>query len=166
MKLISLKELQKRALNLLCEFDKVCRANGIKYSLAYGTLLGAIRHKGFIPWDDDVDVMLPRPEYDKFLTISKQNPKLFSDDFFLEENEGKSADPVLRLHDKKVNVVEKEYNVTRKLYIDIFPIDGMPNSEKATIKLFAKLRRCRIVIVFGIIYSLNRFFQQLGDRGR
>ena len=56
-------------LELLCAFDKMCRDAGLVYSLAGGTLLGAVRHKGFIPWDDDADLFMLRPDYEKFLKI-------------------------------------------------------------------------------------------------
>ena len=69
MKQLSLDEVKKIEYDMLVHFDSVCRANNIKYSLAYGTLLGAIRHKGFIPWDDDIDVIMSRDEYNKFLSI-------------------------------------------------------------------------------------------------
>ena len=51
---------------VLCELDRVCKAHGLSYFLAYGTLLGALRHQGFIPWDDDVDVHMPREDYERF----------------------------------------------------------------------------------------------------
>ena len=66
-----LREWQLQELNALIEFDKFCKNNDIKYSLAYGTLLGAIRHKGFIPWDDDVDLWLDRENYDKLHALMK-----------------------------------------------------------------------------------------------
>ena len=69
MRQLSLEEVKKLEFDMLVHFDKVCRANNIKYSLAYGTLLGAIRHKGFIPWDDDIDVIMSRDEYDRFLSV-------------------------------------------------------------------------------------------------
>ena len=62
MNKLTLKELQEIELNILIAFDKVCRDNEIKYSLGYGTLIGAVRHKGFIPWDDDIDVIMVRKE--------------------------------------------------------------------------------------------------------
>lgn len=67
-------EFQKYCLSILKDFDLYCKQYDIKYSLACGTLLGAVRHKGFIPWDDDIDVMFTRPNYDKFLHCFSEHP--------------------------------------------------------------------------------------------
>ena len=67
MRKIDSNELKEIEYKVLCDFDDVCKEIGLPYSLAYGTLLGAVRHKGFIPWDDDIDVMMLREDYEKFL---------------------------------------------------------------------------------------------------
>ncbi len=69
MKEMILEEIKKAQLEILVYVDKICKENNIKYTIAYGTLLGAIRHKGFIPWDDDIDIMLVRDEYEKLLEV-------------------------------------------------------------------------------------------------
>lgn len=69
MRLLSLKEIQQRELAMLLLFSRFCKDHGLCCYLCGGTLLGAIRHKGFIPWDDDVDVMIPRPDYIKLMEI-------------------------------------------------------------------------------------------------
>lgn len=74
--LLSLREIQKRLLIILIDFSKYCEEHNLKYSLAGGTVLGAIRHKGFIPWDDDIDVFMPRPDYDRFHRLIKDEPLL------------------------------------------------------------------------------------------
>ena len=77
-----LRKLQLTELEMLVEFDRICRKNNIHYILGYGTLLGAVRHNGFIPWDDDVDVFLMRDEYNKFCEACKTD--LNTEKFFLQ----------------------------------------------------------------------------------
>lgn len=79
---IKLEEIWKVELEILDEIDRVCRENGLRYSLAYGTLLGAVRHKGFIPWDDDIDIMMPREDYDRLRSIWREKAK---EGFILED---------------------------------------------------------------------------------
>lgn len=71
MKEITLEERKQIQLRMLIEIDAFCRKHNIRYSLAYGTLIGAIRHKGFIPWDDDVDIMMPLPDMLRFKELFK-----------------------------------------------------------------------------------------------
>ena len=76
---IALDERKKIQLEMLKEIDAFCRTNDIRYSLAFGTLLGAIRHKGFIPWDDDVDIMMPLPDMFKFKRLFYSNNLKYCD---------------------------------------------------------------------------------------
>ena len=62
---LTLDEVHEELLNLLLRFDAFCKEHNLRYSLDSGTLLGAVRHKGFIPWDDDIDLNMPRPDYDR-----------------------------------------------------------------------------------------------------
>ena len=79
-----LLRIQETELEILIKFDEVCRESGLEYFLDAGTLLGAVRHGGFIPWDDDIDVGMPRRDYDKFLEIGQ---KRLGDSFFLQSRE-------------------------------------------------------------------------------
>ena len=79
-----LEKLQKVELEMLIEIDRICRKNNIKYSIMYGTLLGAVRNGGFIPWDDDCDVVFKRDEYEKFFEACKKD--LDTSKFFLQEH--------------------------------------------------------------------------------
>ena len=75
LKYLTLAELQGELLKLLLRFDAFCKERGLRYSLDSGTLLGAVRHKGFIPWDDDVDVDMPRPDYERLMAFEKELPE-------------------------------------------------------------------------------------------
>ena len=76
---INVEELKQIQLNILKFVDKFCKENNLKYYLAYGTLLGAVRHKGYIPWDDDIDIIMFREDYEKFVTTFKDvNYKVFA----------------------------------------------------------------------------------------
>ncbi len=77
-----LKQIQEIELEMLLEVDRICKENNIKYSIIGGTLLGAVRHGGFIPWDDDADVAMLRPEYEKFCSII--DAKLDSSRFYFQ----------------------------------------------------------------------------------
>ena len=65
---LTLREVHEELLKLLARFDTFCKAHNLRYSLEAGTLIGAIRHKGFIPWDDDVDISMPRPDYERLIS--------------------------------------------------------------------------------------------------
>lgn len=127
-KISNLKEIQQRCLEILKYINNVCKENDIKYSLCAGTALGAIRHKGFIPWDDDIDIMMTRENYDKFIQImdSTQNANYkclhFGKDF---PNYFYRFAKVVDLH----TYVEEENFPRHKdmgLFVDIFPVDAIP----------------------------------------
>lgn len=124
-----LRKLQLIELNILKLFAKICEENSLRYFLIGGTMLGAVRHEGFIPWDDDVDIGMPRSDYEKFLCIVQEKlPEHFS---LLNY---KTTDKYLRYFSRLVDERVKVHNVsnTNKLveeaWIDIFPLDGMPNN--------------------------------------
>lgn len=70
---LTLDEIHAVELSLLLKFDAFCKDHGLRYSLAGGTLLGAVRHKGFIPWDDDIDLCMPRPDWDRLVQIAQED---------------------------------------------------------------------------------------------
>ena len=108
--------IQKYYLSVLADFDHYCRINGIKYSLSDGTLLGAVRHKGFIPWDDDVDIILTRPNYEMFLHCFASHPM-----------EGYML--IGKLWIRKLTKKNNPLLATEEQCIDLFVFDDVPQSK-------------------------------------
>ncbi len=127
---IDLDGLKKIELSILKNFHSFCEKNGLCYMLAYGTLLGAVRHKGFIPWDDDIDVMMPRPDYEKFIDLTSDG---FSEHLLTlsHRNDKYYAYPFAKVIDTRTVLTESLISSKDQLgvYIDIFPIDGLPEKE-------------------------------------
>ncbi|MCZ9310876.1 LicD family protein [Weissella koreensis] len=128
MKIIDGKEHQSILIEMMSILDNVARDNNINYSLGGGTLLGAVRHQGFIPWDDDLDIMLLRDEYEQFVKCIKGQTDLIvmdpEDDLSLSYNFVKVVYP-----GTFVKSINKERN-DMGVYIDVFPIDGLPVGEE------------------------------------
>lgn len=128
-KCLKLEEIQKQSVKILYAIDRICRQEGIKYFLAYGTLLGAVRHNGFIPWDDDIDVQMPRDDYERFEEYCKNNSKeLYPLVLFSQETERKYPYMLSRLCDIRYRIIkDNEKECGMGLFVDIYPLDGMGN---------------------------------------
>ena len=127
-----LHELQNEMLEILAYFDEFCTKNNLQYYLSEGSLLGAIRHRGFIPWDDDVDVMMPREDYDRFIQMA---PKKYSSKYYLDCFETNPKHWVLGAKIQKTTPSKFYQEKTEGLakypgpYIDIFPLDYLPKAQ-------------------------------------
>lgn len=137
-----IKELQKIELDILVYIDKICRENNLKYFLAYGTLIGAVRHNGFIPWDDDIDILMPRNDYEHFCNLLNEK----QDNYRVLEwkTEKKYIYPFAKVIDTRTQL--QENNIVCKsmlgVYVDVFPYDGY--AGKSQIKwadLLAQMRK-------------------------
>ena len=126
--LLSSTEIKNISYRVLTEVAAFCENNGIRYFLVCGTALGAVRHKGFIPWDDDIDIGMPRPDYEKFVCLYHSEETALRDVCF----DAEYPYPFAKVCDKKTCLIEQiAHPVDLGVYIDIFPIDGVPEDEKA-----------------------------------
>lgn len=145
MKKLSLQEIQNQSLEILKEFDKICRKNNFQYSLAYGTLIGAIRHNGFIPWDDDVDVWMPRTDYDKFIEFCNiQQEKLHPLKLCTRENTGNYEFYIPRFSNQEYRYINTNpyiKDIDIGIFIDIYPIDNFCNDYNSAVSLMKKEKR-------------------------
>ncbi len=129
----SLRYKQLEMLKIIKRIDEICQKNGIKYCLAYGTTLGAVRHKGFIPWDDDADIYMGVVDYKKFEKIWKEK---YADDqtFFLQNYKTDNKYPMLlpKIRNTKIDVNEKYFenmDVKEGLWVDIFVLAYLSNNR-------------------------------------
>ena len=137
----SMNDLQKRQLEILKAFIRVCDKYHLKYFLVGGSALGAVRHKGFIPWDDDIDVGMPREDYDKYITLQHEYE---GTPFFIQTWK---SDPHYiynygKLRDSSTTFIENMYTnhkINHGVWIDIFPIDGFSKTIKPREKFKKKI---------------------------
>lgn len=146
-------KLHKELIIILDEFDRVCKSNNLKYFLIGGTLLGSVRHNGFIPWDDDIDVAMPREDYEKLISISED---VLGERFFLdhESTNNNYWSPFAKI--KLKNTAYVESNVKKNtdnccMWIDIFPLDYTKNNEQSKLEE----RKNKIKRVYSILYNKN-----------
>ena len=151
-----LKKLQELELDILCQIDELCSRHNLCYFLVGGSLLGAARHKGFIPWDDDIDIGMFRDDYDKFIEIA--------------EKELESPYKVNTYHNNSdhhyyfTHVVNTKYSVRRtgsidqrieNVWVDIYPYDGMPNNRFARNMFYYRLQLYNFMFHVGFFEKIN-----------
>ena len=138
MKKVDITELKQIELRMLKDFDKICRDNKIKYFLGYGTLLGAVRHKGFIPWDDDIDIIMLDSEYQKLLKVINKYDKYT---LFDPETSCNYYYPFAKFSDNSTILVENHFKKIDNLGVnlDIFQLYDLPNDDIMREKNFQRL---------------------------
>lgn len=130
---LTIQERRTLSLEILDEVTEFCKKNDIRCYLHAGTLLGAVRHKGFIPWDDDIDICMPRPDYERFYNSFSSEKLQFS----YYEIDKKRVLTFLKVYSTKtVGTTPKKSPLPFGLGIDVFPIDGFPSDEKQLHKYF------------------------------
>ena len=129
MRELKLEEIQGILLDIMTDIDSFCRENNIRYIISSGTLLGAVRHKGFIPWDDDADMFMPREDFDRFVKIYKGRKyhllyNTRNEKEFFAAAYAKISDP------GTANAAEKKSRCRYGVNVDIFPLDSVPEDPK------------------------------------
>ena len=147
---LSEEEIKEVELGVMDYIHKLCQKENINYSLAYGTLLGAVRHKGYIPWDDDVDISLKRDEYDKlYQAVLRDNDPIYKVASW--ENDARYPYPFYRVYDART-VYENNYienDIDLGICVDVFPFDYYADVNKEMVKLDT-YRRLSVYTLYGI----------------
>ena len=144
-----LDKIHSSELALLDEADRICQELGITYFLSCGTLLGAVRHKGFIPWDEDLDIMMPRKDYEEFI---KKAPEMLGEAFLLDDHSTNSEyfKPFAKLRLKNTAFeikALKNYKGNQGLWMDIFPMDDAADVSAPELSSASRMiGLCRAVI--------------------
>ena len=138
---VDLRKLQLTELDILLEIDRICKKHDIRYFLDAGTLLGAVRHKGFIPWDDDIDILMPLSEYKRFCRAAKKEMR---EPYFLQNfNTDRTHRWFSKVRKSGTTFIEKGYerqNMHQGVWVDVFPLIGVPEDEKKRSELIRRAR--------------------------
>ena len=140
MKEMSLEEIKSTTIGVLNFIDEVCRQNELKYFLCGGTLLGAVRHNGFIPWDDDIDIMMPRKDYERLFEVWPENS------YYMVRNHKNTSNFPYAYGKAFDSRTIKQEPIRKKCQligvdVDIFPIDNLPNEKAESQRLFNDVDR-------------------------
>ena len=154
-----LRKVQLMELDIFKEIVRICNANDLTYYISGGTFLGAVRHKGFIPWDDDMDIAMPRKDYRKFIQIASKELK--QDLYLVHYSLCKTNLQHVQVCNRTKHMLEKN-SITDKIvdvFVDVFPLDGLPN-DKIVLK-FHKVRLLyyRMMYVYSVFneyVSINK----------
>lgn len=172
MKREEIRKYQLAQLDILKFVDKLCRENSITYYMCFGTLIGAVRHNGFIPWDADIDIVMFRDDYEKFrkLMTSIKNSCVFYDHYDTNRNHI-SVHSIIRI--PETHVISNNINLGVKneingIYIDVFPLDNIPNNKSEQEKMYKKIHFLNRLIILkqapvyaGDTSTLKRYVKRL-----
>jgi lipopolysaccharide cholinephosphotransferase len=156
-----LGEYNADLVNILKSVVSICETNHLRYFAAYGTAIGAVRHHGIIPWDDDIDLFMPRPDYEKFITLfNKSSDKL---EIITPYNNKGFHLSFARVVDRSTTLLEeKDFKMAIGVFIDIFPLDGAPDNEEEQIKQINRIEHlCGLMYTFGYRFTYQRLRQMI-----
>lgn len=141
-----LTPLQSKLLESLKWFDAFCKEHNLRYYAIGGTMLGAMRHQGFIPWDDDIDLGMPRGDYEMLKEFAKTEKGRFR--FETYDSDAKDFYyPFNKLYDTSTTLVEhKRQDVVRGVYIDIFPLDGIGSTKTEGLSNYKKFKKLSVLL--------------------
>lgn len=153
---LSLREIQIGELEILKQVHRICDELNIRYYLFYGTLLGAVRHKGFIPWDDDIDIVMPRRDYNILIEYIRNNSKALLPLRLMHYSTNDNyIYPIARVSDERYKLCfnnTKEYGLG--LFIDLYPLDGCGNTEKEAKRIWNKNKLRKFWVG---VYGIDRY---------
>ena len=161
-----IRQYQKEALSILLEFQRVCGELGLRYYLTAGTLLGAVRHGGFIPWDDDVDVAMPRKDYDKLVALG---PRHFRAGYIYQEYRTERNFPYFFAKLRKQGTYVEEpvlraIEMEQGCYIDIFPLDRCPAGDRLSVLFFKSVELLDCAVLAQVSTEFVCGYQKRGVR--
>lgn len=140
---LTLREIQYGSYGVLKQISKICEEHGWRWFLTYGSLIGAIRNQGIIPWDDDIDIMMPRPDYEAFKAYYIQNQEiLYPYKLFDKSVVEEYPHLISRVSDQRYHLIfENEIDYGIGLFVDIYPLDGVGNNKDKAIKLTKRTKK-------------------------
>lgn len=143
----SLQELKDLEVAILDYIDEVCKRHNISYYLAYGTLIGAIRHKGFIPWDDDIDICMLREDYNRFIEVTKSNTDRYR--LFHFSNTAGAYIEYAKVVDSHTEIISGQADLVQGdgVWVDIFPLDYIPRNVSIIRPIIKLSRTLRVLSV-------------------
>lgn len=143
-KQLKMEEIQRVSLEILKKITTICESQNFRYTLAYGTLIGAIRHKGFIPWDDDIDIQMPRPDYESFIKYMVKHPidnlKVYNHKYVKNYPLG-----ISRIADDRYEIIGDiaSEHCSMGIFVDVYPIDGLGNTYENAKSAYEKTDKRR-----------------------
>jgi len=154
---LTIDDIKGVSLGILREIHAFCKQNGLRYSLAYGTLLGAVRHKGFIPWDDDVDIIMPRRDYQILMNKFNSTHHIQNIKFISHEIDNRYYHPFGKVICASTDVVEKldsDYHLG--VFVDVFPLDKLPDSHNKAHRFFTRIKLLNNILDIKLMMVSNK----------
>lgn len=147
---VNIKEFQAKLLEMLLSFHVFCVEHHLTYYMVGGTLLGAVREKGFVPWDDDIDIAMPRPDYERF--IREYSGSMYVNSIHSNKRHFFPYTKLISKEEPALEIEDTKYSLkgTANLQLDLYPVDGVGNDEKKALSLEKKVRFLKRILYINI----------------